>query len=331
MMKIADNMVDLFKFTYSWAMRKEDQKLFGFLALVGFLCGIGMLIAALLMFGAMFAPAIASLSGIKGTGLVTLTAGLGIAGIILGLLLMIFIALVFAYYNMLPIFSALRAKGLETVPWTWRKFVGYLALWIAVFVADMFSLLNKKWIPLVVVFYLLIMLSFIFPILWLLTILVGVPYIFLVIYNTFRLSVAIPIYLSKGLGITDSLKNSWDLTQGNVLAILAFSFCINLVWAIVMWILGTMFGFGFQIGVISGARMGNLGVVLMLIAVVLYVLFRLLEQIFNSFTGSYLSVGIYEKLLREKGMSPTGSGSGTAPPGVTIKPEDLKKLRPRRT
>jgi len=302
-MEFENNIVDLFKFSYSWALRKEGQKLFAKVLLGLALSTILMIVGAIMMTVGIILP----LGGFSGDnpGWLTPLAGLGLAGFILGAAMLAAGILVSIHFSVKAFFSSLREKGLPVQTWNARKLLGYVVLYVVKSIYVGLSILSPKGLLIALAFYASIIAGFLFPLAFLLTLLLVIPYIIVVVYNLVRLSAAYPLYLSTGKGIFDSMKRSNALTKGKVLPVFGFYFGVMLVWGIVVMLV--------NMGLQAVARGLGIGGVFVSVAVGLPVLavlsgllmfagimaVSLLTSTFNVFATYYLQVGVYEKLLNE--------------------------------
>jgi len=63
-------------------------------------------------------------------------------------------------------------------------------------------------------------------------------YFVVVIYNGYRLSMSIPLFMNKNGGIHQTLRESWNMTKGNVLSIFLAYLVFGVVAGIVSFIIG---------------------------------------------------------------------------------------------
>lgn len=175
--------------------------------------------------------------------------------------LVLLMALVLSYLQSLIQVRALQLNGLQTDDFSVGKFVRLIGLWIYVFFAASFSFYNKTLMILSIGFVLFLIfsmvLTFFMPagvFLLFIVILLMIPYIGIVIYNSFRLTMASAIFLHKRIGIADAAKESWEMTKGNLLMI----FIILLVIGVAISVLSAVVqAIGQGIGSIIDFATGN--------------------------------------------------------------------------
>jgi len=280
------DLLDILKFTYSWLHNKASQKLYMLLIAVN-LISAGLLILSVVLFvGSVLLPVSVLNMPTDDPAFMSLFAsfaGFGVTGAIMGIILFFGALLAAGYFETKTMLRALDAKGRQSVKWIPRKYGNYILLSILNLIYAVFGVLNRKWWPLVAAFYVLMAVSFIFPLLFIPTALVGLAYMVLVVYNGVRLSMSFPIYLEGEMGKTEAIHRSWKLTEGKVLSIFVTGLLIGIVWAIVLGVVGGVFQiFRFLPG----------GIFIFLIA-------SFILGPFDKFTGSFTSVGIYHALRTE--------------------------------
>jgi hypothetical protein len=291
------DILDIFKFTYSWVRSKASQGLYLWLIAVN-LMAAGLLVLSVVMFiGTLLLPVSVLNMPTDDPAFMSLFAsfaGLGLAGAVAGVTLFIFALLAQGYFETMTMFRALDAKGRQSVDWVPRKYANYILLGILNFLYATFSLLNRKWWPLVAAFYILLLASFLFPLLFILTALVGLAYLVLFIYNGVRQSMSFPIYLESEMRKTEAINRSWKLTEGRALDVFVTSLAIMIAWGIILGVVG---------GAFQLFRLLPGGVFIFLMA-------SFLLAPFDSFTGSFTSVGIYHA-LRTGGQQKVARGRMT--------------------
>jgi membrane-anchored glycerophosphoryl diester phosphodiesterase (GDPDase) len=88
--------------------------------------------------------------------------------------------------------------------------------------------------------YVFVLLGLLF---FLISMLLVLAYIIVMVYNSTRLVLAVPVFIQKKIGIMDSLKESWELAKGNVLIIFAMLLFLGLVLSAVNWVISLPLGF----------------------------------------------------------------------------------------
>jgi Flp pilus assembly pilin Flp len=63
-------------------------------------------------------------------------------------------------------------------------------------------------------------------------------YVFIVVYNSIRLSMSPFVFLEKNQGIFESIRESWNLTQGKVIEVLIATVIVGIIVMVVAWISG---------------------------------------------------------------------------------------------
>ncbi|VVC04255.1 Membrane domain of glycerophosphoryl diester phosphodiesterase [Candidatus Burarchaeum australiense] len=318
-MEIINNLGGIFRFTYGWVRQSEAQRLYVRVFLMNMVAVLVALLGFAFLFGGVMAAALPSSYSSSADASMSkwfsAFTGLGIAGVIVGFLLMVLAALISTYYNVLPTFSALRAKGLETVQWDRGKLLGYICFVIVDFFYTALSLLDKRGLAVVVAFWLCLLLAVFSPMhaaFGLLTVVLAFAYFIVIIYNAMRLYAGLPIYLSKGMSITESLGQSWELTKDKAFAVFGLSLVLGLTWAIPIMVVAMGVELVMQVVVLMGfvgLAVSGPGAILVgvILFVLLYMAFRMLVNVLMTFVMTYLMVGIYDQLLQEK------SGAKSAP------------------
>jgi len=307
-MEIENNLIDLLKFTYGWVRDRSQWKLFATVFLAILLAGILILGGTLLAVVSIFLPVL-GVVGVGG-GKLAFLAGLGFAGVLIGLALIAVSIVISTYYGVRALIAALKAKGFKTIEWTWRAALRYIWLMIVKGVYVALSLNEKKWLPLALAFYATIVLGFAMPLLWLITVLLAFPYTILVAYNQVRLSCSYPTYLVKGTGATESISISSKLTEGRAWPVFIFYAAILLFWTVVIGTISFIFELAIRVvmtvALLATVYSSSLGGMLALGVLTVAVLFafQFLISTFSVFTGYYLQAGVYEKVVNDTGSRP---------------------------
>ena len=335
-MGIESNFMDILKFTYSWIYSKKSQQLFLLLMAVQFVTDSMYILGVISAMGGLtaalsvpFSPADLETPLFRSLfEIFWPLATFGVISLAIGLALVFFSWLIPAYFTTMAMFHALASKGFSSVQWTPRKYINYILLTILHSIYAYFSLLNRRFWPLVAAFMLLslallgtfsysilsflnfmktgtppsqeLLLSKLFEllipnlVLLGLVFLVGIPYFILVVYNSIRQSMCFPIYLEREMSKTDAIKNSWQLTEGRAFEVFITSIGLGIVWGIGIGLAS----FVAQIlGKIAEAFSTNPSYM------ALYVLLLLGNTViawlivsFSAFISAHISVGIYHAL-----------------------------------
>jgi hypothetical protein len=187
----------------------------------------------------------------------------------------------------------------------------------------MLGLQNRKWMPLSIGFWLVLILAFLFRPLFLLVLLLMVPYGILSVYNYVRLIASDSAYISEGAGIRASFARSWKLTEGKALKTFGIYALVGLVWGIGMSIMNFIFQMLWQLFIAVGQMGGSGALILsMVIIAIFFAAYYALSIPLQTLASYYLLIGIYEKLLADEktgGLAVKASGgtamktNGTAP------------------
>jgi hypothetical protein len=319
-MEIENNIIEIGKYTYSWVRDRAQWKFFATIFLALCLASVLIIGGGLLMAASILLPRLGAL-GIGG-GRFAFVAGLGIVGVLIGLALIAVSIILSTYYTVRVLIAALKAKGFKTIDWTWGASLRYIWLTIVKSVYVALSLNEKKWLPLALAFYATIVLGIAIHLIWLISLLLLLPYTILVIYNAVRLSCSYPTYLAKGTGATESISISSKLTAGKAWPVFAIYAAIMLFWMVVMWVVSFVFQLIIRVILavllIATAYSGNAGLMLaigVLSAVLLFGL-QLLVSTFSLFTGYYLQAGIYEKVVNDTGRPSAKPAAASARPAA---------------
>ncbi len=247
-------------------------------------------------------------------------------------ILLFFTYLLFIAYLCIRIMlKALRHFGLGTAQFGFVKFVKVIVLWVVQGIAVSLCLFTPLFLLLIPPIIVLVIAAVFIDMLIvkvlaaLLAAFLAIPYMIAVIYNSLRLLFALPVFLSKDIGIIDSLRESWKITKGNVLRILiALILMAFLIWALSMGISLIMLILGIIIAIIIMAiatllKVGILFVALFALLYVIYMVIMLLWKSCMFLIQIFYQVAIYSSLL----------GKGAAPKPEVKKPKQAP-LSPRR-
>ncbi|MBI4053649.1 MAG: hypothetical protein HY394_06470 [Candidatus Diapherotrites archaeon] len=212
------------KFSYSWLKEKRSVKFFA--ATICLALAFYTLLGGLIFLAA--GPAVMSL--LSGDAL-SATAGFlsALPAIIVGgiIIYIAYIALMFFIQAKAVVFGMSKAGYRHDIV-SKSKVLRFLLLSIAEGFVALFSLFKPKLLAILGVSLVLFVAGIIFAktagliaTLMIITGFVGLlVYVAVIIYNSYRLSVAVPIFFETNAGIMSSLKQSWKITRGNVLNIL---------------------------------------------------------------------------------------------------------------
>ncbi|MBN2067257.1 MAG: hypothetical protein JW744_02205 [Candidatus Diapherotrites archaeon] len=163
--------------------------------------------------------------------------------VVIAAFLYLLLILATLYIEALVLVRALRAAELPVAPFSLTRFVYLAFLYIVTFLAAFFSWFNKIFLSILASAAVLFVLSIVFIaaranlmgfFFLALSFLLFIVYCVVLIYNSLRLSQATAIFLTKGTGIVEAIKESWSLTQGRVLSIFLASLLVGVVGYIVV-------------------------------------------------------------------------------------------------
>ena len=204
-----------------------------------------------------------------------------------------------AYVQALMVLFALRKKGLKPASFSFIKLIRLIIMGIAASLAALFYSFDKtfriiQWLSLFgsIVSILLIRLLPLFIFLALPFLLI---YIIIVIYNFLRLFITEPIFLHEELGIIETLKKSFEITQDEIWNV----FLAALVLMVVSYILNQL-----PLELLKYTVLPMLSSQPTLALIVSSLVAILLAPIFAMFNAFY-KVGVYTELLSLKKQSAT--------------------------
>lgn len=149
------------------------------------------------------------------TVLPTIIGALGIL-----FLSMLVVGIINFYIELLIITAALEQEQLETQSVTAGTFIRVIIMAILASLIAFTSWYSKKLRLFFAALVILTLASIFVPLLLILVIFLWLAYLFVIIRNDLRLSVIVPAFLSKGLGIRESLRHSWEVTNHKAIYIL---------------------------------------------------------------------------------------------------------------
>ena len=280
------NFEEVLKFSFSWIKNRESLKYAGYqyALIIGFLVIIGVL------FLAFFAEAIDMfLKGVAPSEQVLLSLSHMIGFVVIMLVLIIFTSIILSYIFGLMVGFALRQKKLVFEPFPFRKGFRLFVLNIVEFIYALFYPLSRKLLviqwAIILVPLLLMLISPAASILFLIT----VPaYIFIIIFNSVRFSMATPIFLSTKKSISQSLRASWELTRGNALNVFLIQMIVGFATTIIYYILA------FIIMIIPIFALGLSEEFGQIVAMII----QLVLLPFSTLVYAFLFTGIYSELKK---------------------------------
>ncbi|MEW6329796.1 MAG: hypothetical protein AB1468_06835 [Candidatus Micrarchaeota archaeon] len=254
------DLLDIFRFSYSWISDNRSWKWYG--ALLAIVLVMVTLIAVFfpLPTGATdsqdFAKKFESLSS---SAAISAVLGVFVVSLIGSLAIM--------YVSANIAINALDSKKIPAQPFDFNRYLSYIWLHVLNAIYIFFSLYNTRFLLIPAAALVLFLLSIAMQFLILAGMVVFGAYMVVVVYNAIRLSVAVPIFLSRKLARTsDALAESWKITEGRVIEVLVTNILTNIIWGIIMLIPGLIPIVNFIISPIS------------------------------NFYGEYIRVGIYDAL-----------------------------------
>lgn len=281
------NLEEVLKFSFSWIRNKESLKYAGYqyALIIGFLVILGGL------FFAFFAEAIDMLlKGVTPSEQFLLSLLPNVLEFVLIMFVLIILAsIISAYIFGLMIGFALRQKRLSFEPYSLRKGFRMFLLGLVQFIYILFYPLSRKLLAIQWVIILVpLLLSIISPAALILLLFTIPAYLFIIIFNSMRFSMAAPIFLSKKKSITESLRASWELTRGNAFNVWLTSMIMNVALTIIYYILA------FIVMIIPIFALGlseDFGqIAVMIIQLVLFP--------FSALAYAFLLTGIYSELKK---------------------------------
>lgn len=254
-MNFSMDYAEVLSFAFSWVNKKETWK---YVFLLWAVLILLMILAAILLLGllyAFFAPYmgnILSSSENFALGLVgyfitnpASTISFLISLLLICILLAIFAIAGFTYVNGLIYHFALREKNLSNSSFGIKKAFCLFLLGLAESLFAIFSVFNLKFLLLLGATIVGVILTFMpFPASifgWLLAILCGLAYLAVIFYNIYRLALGGPIFMSREIGIIDSLKESWRISEGKVLEIFLAIFIVAIIMVVVSFAISFFF------------------------------------------------------------------------------------------
>jgi membrane-anchored glycerophosphoryl diester phosphodiesterase (GDPDase) len=120
-------------------------------------------------------------------------------------------------------------------------------------------------------------------------------YILIVIYNGYRLILAMPIFVANKYGVLQCLKKSWDLTRGNVLSVFISVLIVSLM------IFGVTYVISFPASIYSLFLELNAANTATVVAAFdpIYLILLIPSQIISAvgiIVSTYVLIGLYDEL-----------------------------------
>ena len=295
---------DVLRYGFAWIEDRESLKYILLNLVVQIATGVAIILLLLMLFEPYLSLLIISEPNFAGSLLSTLNLQELISKVILFFILLVPIALVgiiaLAYVQALMVLFALRKKGLKPASFNFIKLIRLIIMGIAASLAALFYSFDKtfriiQWLSLfggIVSILLMITLSPLFALLAALFLLI---YIVVVIYNFLRLFVTNQIFLHEELGIIETLKKSFEVTQNEVWNVLLAA----LVLMVVNYILNQL-----PLELLKYTVLPTLSSQPILALIILFLIGILLAPIFAIFNAFY-KVGVYTELLSLKKQSAT--------------------------
>ncbi len=218
--------------------------------------------------------------------------------------------LAFAYmlfYGFLHALATLRALdqlGFAPSSFGLNKYFRLILLWIWSAFAAILSLYSRKWMifflaafALTIIGIVVALLGFVLGPVALLSLLffglasiMWAVYFFVLIYNSFRLSMVNAIFLSSDAGVRESAKQSWEITQGKFWEVFIAILLPSLLAGVISIVLGLLsFALGFGIGAVVNNFLAGLVIV------------SFLASIYGPFIvliGAYITPSVYSELRK---------------------------------
>jgi len=174
-----------------------------------------------------------------------------LSGIIQTVLLLFVFGMIFSliegFLYTLILLKGMNFYKIKTASFGIEKYIKLIILQILSAILAWISYYDKRFFMVfiaIIVSYIIAILLTIFGntvgfIILMLAILATIIYMFVVIYNSIRLSMAPFVFLEKEKGIFESLREGWNLTHGKVIDILIAAI---IIWVII-WIASTITGY----------------------------------------------------------------------------------------
>jgi len=214
--------------------------------------------------------------------------------------------------------KVLNHLGVKTKNWSainGHNIIEYVKYWIVDIVITMFNWVDKKILIAQIIAYVVAVISLVFltvvgfspalsstfgsaafMILVALAVIAVVVALILLIYNSIRFFVALPVRLSEAEGTVDAFKRSWELTRGRAFNI----FCIQILYSILALILVIVAALPLILAAlgISGAGV-SLGAVLTLIGFGITLILFFIVSIYLTMFGSFVVTNYYLSIKKE--------------------------------
>ncbi|PJA16175.1 MAG: hypothetical protein COX63_03510 [Candidatus Diapherotrites archaeon CG_4_10_14_0_2_um_filter_31_5] len=221
-----------------FAWRKEQRVwLYIFLLIV---LGLGFLIASAFLVEEAISEFLAAYisSGDIATAVFSL-----IGTIVLIILAFIGVAFIQSFIYTLILLKGMNFYKMKTISFGLIEFIKLLVLYFFSFIAATISYYNKKFllffVGLIAVWLFGFAALFVVPALGALLMIVGIvlwiPYFFIILYNSFRLSMSPFVFLEQG-NIFGSLKKSYEITAGKVIEIFLAILIVSVIMGIIVFI-----------------------------------------------------------------------------------------------
>ncbi len=175
--------------------------------------------------------------------------------------LLILFSLVASYFYVLMQVRALQLNGLDTAKFTIGKYLRLVVLWFYLLFVALFSIYNKTLMIVSIVFYAIAGLTIVLfiaspvigAVLALIWLVLLFPYLIILLYTSFRISLSAPIFLHKEIPITQAPKESYQLTKGNLISMFALYLIADIIIGVISAIVQLVGqGFGWVLDLATG-------------------------------------------------------------------------------
>ncbi|MBU2100491.1 hypothetical protein KKG83_04095 [Candidatus Micrarchaeota archaeon] len=162
------------------------------------------------------------------------------------ILLSVFFGLIQGFVYYLIVLKGMNYYKIKTTEFNAVKYVKLIVLTIVSGLLALISFHEKKFFfaflgvigLYVLTLILAVMGQTISLIFLLLAVLATIIYSFIVFYNSIRLSMSVFVFLEKEQGIFESIRESWNLTQGKVIDVFIATLIIGIIVMVIAWISG---------------------------------------------------------------------------------------------
>ncbi|MEW6295522.1 MAG: hypothetical protein AB1467_04485 [Candidatus Diapherotrites archaeon] len=158
----------------------------------------------------------------------------------------IVIGLIEGFFSALLNVRALELKGMEPKPFSVMKYIKLIALEIIAFFYALFSLKNKYFLWFFAIILGLFILGAILSVVPVINIfgllllfcamILFIPYLIIVVYNSIRYSMAPQVFLHKKDSIIESINESYEITRPHVFSIFGVILIYGIIIAIIAFI-----------------------------------------------------------------------------------------------